>query len=476
MRKSIPYILSALLLAACGSASPGATSATAKVQSAAVPKIRAMSIHTSRRQGCLGRTASKTYAFGAGTTTSCNNGLLELTVRYATPRYVGTPVAISLDDVGWAKPVTVNLTAGTFKPVSPWIEQEHQQNSGVPTVLYSLPPAFTTFHGSITTSAIAPLASASIPAQSASSTLLAAWLWTPATSASTVTIAGLRPIQIPVAVARPHHLTVSSAFAKTVTVGLSLSTNHVSASAAASAIKAEGISGTITASTTGNPQISPSIAVARPETLQGQIYRWSNPKPGQTLTVSDVVHHVPFYPVAAIPDAQEGSIQILQGLDLSWHQGGFCESVTPQGRSTCQLTISAPAHAKAGQNVLATANLTRNGKPWLAQPISISTSQAQSVSGKTSNFGGYGHLFSHVKAGKLQLTARSGALVATATVLVTNPFPWWLLIIIIAAALILIAETLRRYRKRHQRKAATNQAEGSEPASAELTESARRED
>lgn len=476
MKKSILYILSAILLTACGSVASGKTSTSVQLSSSTAPTAPTSVLHKSKsfnppdmnlqfhnRQICSDLVNQGSYAFGSGSTRVCETGGLDFAVETTSPRYDNTPVAVTLEDTWYDKPVSVSVSAGKLVPISPWIFQTDQTSDP-----FSGHPQSVTEFDNVSTKTVTPTAQIPKLSSSSGSVEVAAWLWYPPSSSSSISIPGAKPIVLPAARPLPAHVTVTPNISSSISVGLSLTVPTASIAAAEKYIHINHISGIISASSTGFAAVAPPVSHTRTLTLQGEMYTWSAPKVGQSLTLSDRILNVPVRwtsPIASVINSCVsiiGDIHVLNGLTLTYVTGSSSVLVTPQGRTTSQLTVSAPAHAKAGSDVLATANLTRNGRPWVNQPISITTSQAQPVVGKTTVFGGFAYLFSHVKAGKLLITARSGKLAATATVLVTSPFPWWLLIIIMAAALIPIIETVRRYRKRNQRKVIAESESGVE--------------
>ncbi len=456
--------ISALLLAGCGSSAPSARSTNAVPSGA---QIQAPTIQGVTESSCPGTKLSPIYMFGSEFPRECTGAEFDLSATWSTPMVAGSPVAISLWDPGYPKALQLSVSGGELKPVGPWISQTTPTQA-------ELPPfgALTITDGTtLVTTAIAP--TSIVPALSPLTTEEAAWVWHPPISGGMLSLSGIKSISIPAARSLPGQSVVTPVISKTITLGLGLSAPSSSAAAAASYIASHGITGEIKGTSTGTPNVTPSPVIPRVETVSGEIYTWSNPIVGQSVTLSDTVQNVPVSwttssdSVIYAFDSTEGNIQLLEGLKVVSCSGPLEMSSTSQGQSTEQLWINAPSptqlrHFQVGHVIPLSLGITSGNGDVSGQPITVTSSSSPGVKLviKLSSSGGV--TVRPMKPGKLIVTARSGCMVASTVMIVPGPgFPWWLLLIIIAAALTIIVLIIRRIRKRCQRKVSDNSIEES---------------
>lgn len=457
----------ALFMAACGTPRGGphtgtgkaATPASASTSTVIKPPavLEHTTIKTISRHACADRqNHTPTVQFGSSMSSACMHGALSMTAYVPSPRFAGSPVAISLDD-SWNAPVTAKVSSGRLVPLSPWMTQNFTSTTPFDTnPVYGYYP----YTDTLVTRALAP--TATIPAFSGGAMeTMATWLWYPPASAATLTITGMTPITISAAHPALSNTQVTPQIAASVTMGLSLEAPGSTVAAAAAWIKAHGETGTVSATTSGNAAVSPPVGVSHSETLAGTTYTWTHPRVGQTVTLTDHIQHVLMQRYNVGPASFTGYIGLLTGLDLLWHQGPASVLITPQGQTSSRLTITAPSRVRVGQSVVAITALTQNGSPVPGQSISITAGSLTPLRVTTDNSGTAAVKFRALAPARSVITATSASgLVASTVVTVVRPFPWWLLVIIIAACLAIITETGRRVRK-HRKFSATTDPDGS---------------
>lgn len=463
MRKLYALLVIALFLAGCGTTSKSQTVSNSSQGFNTATSSRSVNppaivVHTSvetlSRYSCNGKQVESTYSFGIGSSTVCNSAL-SLFVYVPSPRYSGAPVAISLDDQGIPTPVSVGVSTGKLFPLSPWMQQTSAQASSIFGRTFTTPPVATNFRNTVTTKTVSP--SLPIPAQTGE--FLAAWLWYSPSTTATLNVSGLKPVTVPQAVPLPAHVTISPQIAPSVTVGLSLTAPTPSASVARSWIIEHDISGTVFSTATGNPNVIPAVGPSRIETLAGDTFTWHSPKLGQSVTISDRVLNVPLgtsVATAVAADSVTGYIGLLTGLDVKWQSGPESVLITSHGPTKTRLTLTAPSRVQQGQSVLALVSVRQNGSAQTGQSVSFGVSPLPTGQNPWEflhlTTGGIAHVtIRNLLPGRDVLTARTPqGLVATATVIVTQPVPWWLFVVIIAASVAVIVEVARRWRKHHR--------------------------
>ena len=492
MTKAVLPLLAAAALLATGPL------AAAQSATGALPVTPTVTTQTA--QLCLRPSPFTAYSFGAATAWQCAGGYAKVTVWQLAPRYGRTVlISISGTQLGggsimmFPAPVpaahgSTGVRALTLAPSGGTLSAAPDAVGADYTAAGDQQLTATTATAGVSIGrarALIPVPSASTHGELVRVWRVFAWQVPAAGGTLDWSFDGApgAPIHVGAVAPLPAGWTVTTTAGLNAnpTIGASYMYSGRTAAQAATALKAAIASGT-TGSTTftagGGARIN--LRGTYPLTLAGVLTTWTDPQPGQSVTVRTVVR-VP--PATAGPNSpgndQRGTLSPVAGLKAILQQtqtpqqhGDRVETrrvtVTPTGTQIqiTALTVRAAAQGRpVGQWVPVTVLLTRNGHP-LAGTVTLT---ARGVAGarlrratvRVGTSGIAADAATATAAGRVVLTAAYAGMRAHTSARLLPLFPWWILLLLLAA--LALGVGYWRLRARRRQNGATTTDDGAPP-------------
>ncbi len=476
----LPWLSAATLLAALAITAPPVHANSA----GGTRNVVSPHVVTQTAQLCLRPSPLTAYGFGAATNWECAGGYAKVTVWRLAPRYGRTvliaisgtqlsggsimmfPAAIpAAHGATGVRAVALTISGGTLEAAPGAVGADY-------TSAAEQQLAATTATAGVTIGRAQALIP--VPAGAGVQRVWRVLAWQVPAAGGTLNwyfdSAAGTPIHVGAVAPLPAgwKVTTTAGMTANPTIGASYMYSGRTAAQAAAALQAaiaSGTTGWTTFAASGGAHIN--LRGTYPLTLAGVIATWTDPRPGQSVTVRTVVH-VP--PATAGPNSpgneQLGTLTPIAGLKAILQQtqtpqqhGNRVETrrvtVTPTGTQIqiTALTLRASSTARpVGQWVPVTVLLTRDGHP-LTGTVTLTArglagARLRSATVRVGKSGIATDAVTATAAGRVALGAAYAGMRARTSARILPLFPWWILLLLIAALALAAGYWRLRVRRR----------------------------